>query len=43
MAVAHIVGSSSKSAAAEQLGEGLAAASFDIYGTGLTVVSEVPV
>jgi len=41
MAVAHIVGSSSKSVAAEPIGEGLAEASFDIYGTGLSVVSEV--
>lgn len=41
MAAGHIVESASENAAAEPLGEGLAEATFDIYGTGLTVVSEV--
>src|SRR6202795_2098066 len=40
MAGAHIVESGSASASAEPLAEGLAEASFDIYGAGLTVVSE---
>src|SRR6202165_4084216 len=42
MAAGRIVESASKSAAAEPLGEAVAEASFDIYGTGLSVVSEVP-
>ncbi len=37
MGAAHIVKSAIESVAAEQLAE----ASFDFYGTGLTVVSEV--
>jgi len=41
MAGAHIVESVSASGSAEPLGEGLAEASFDLYGIGLTVVSEV--
>src|ERR1700730_897425 len=41
MAGAHIVESVTGSASAEPLGEGLAEASFDLYGIGLTVVSEV--
>jgi hypothetical protein len=41
MAGAHIVESVSASASAEPLGEGLVEASFDFYGIGLTVVSEV--
>src|SRR5690242_17031533 len=41
MAGAQIVESVNASASGEPLGEGLAEASFDIYGIGLTVVSEV--
>src|ERR1700688_2946883 len=41
MAGAHSVESVSASASAEPLGEGLVEASFDLYGIGLTVASEV--
>lgn len=42
MAAGHIVESAGESAAAEPLGQSPAEASFDFYGTGLTLVSEVP-